>query len=51
MDKLEQYRNIIKNILMEYYKMSNPQNVKNAENGENEATERLALTYYHLSLY
>ncbi|MFN5892853.1 MAG: element excision factor XisI family protein, partial [Dolichospermum sp.] len=42
MDKLEQYRNIIKNILMEYYEMSNPENVKNGENGEIEATERLA---------
>lgn len=42
MDKLEQYRNIIKNILMEYYEMSNPQNVKNGENSQIEATERLA---------
>jgi hypothetical protein len=39
MDKLEQYRNAIKKILTEYYEISNPQNV---ENGEIEASERLA---------
>lgn len=39
MDKLEQYRNIIKRILTEYYEMSNPQKV---ENGVIEASERLA---------
>jgi XisI protein len=39
MDKLEQYRNTIKNILIEYYEMSNHQNVKN---NEIEASERLA---------
>jgi hypothetical protein len=39
MDKLKQYRNIIKNILIEYYKMSNPQGFNN---DEIEVSERLA---------
>lgn len=40
MDKLEQYRNIIKKILTEYYEMTNTQTSKNSEF---EVSERLAI--------
>ncbi|WP_133164030.1 element excision factor XisI family protein [Cuspidothrix issatschenkoi] len=40
MDKLEQYRNIIKKILTEYYEMTNNQTSKKCEF---EVSERLAI--------